>query len=177
MKISETYTWEAEKADGTIITEGADLTDCVRFSLKPSNGNFPAHDVVNVPMVRRFNRGFNKVRFNNQEEVPGMLVWEDGSAIVKTPQDLMDVVKFGDKIRQKGPIEMVPWHTVLVISASEILTDRPFKGISAKCPSWKMTPSPTFEYLYCVVCKGFRFYVRASDGAALITPEEFELYL
>lgn len=35
----------------------------------------------------------------------------------------------------------------------------------------------TREYLHCVVCRGFRFYVRSTDGTALITPEDYELYL
>ena len=33
------------------------------------------------------------------------------------------------------------------------------------------------EYIHCVVCKGFRLYVRYSDGTVLITPQTFELYL
>ncbi len=33
------------------------------------------------------------------------------------------------------------------------------------------------EYVQCVVCEGFRFYLRCSDGAVLITPADYELYL
>jgi hypothetical protein len=33
------------------------------------------------------------------------------------------------------------------------------------------------EYLHCVVCKGFRMYVKSTDGTVLITPEDYELYL
>jgi len=33
------------------------------------------------------------------------------------------------------------------------------------------------EYLHCVVCRGFRVYVRSTDGTALIGPEDYELYL
>lgn len=33
------------------------------------------------------------------------------------------------------------------------------------------------EYLNCVVCDTFRFYVKSSDGTVLITPVDFELYL
>lgn len=33
------------------------------------------------------------------------------------------------------------------------------------------------EYLHCVVCQGFRFYLKSTDGKVLITPEEHELYL
>jgi len=35
----------------------------------------------------------------------------------------------------------------------------------------------TREYLHCVVCEGFRLYVRSTDGVILITPEDYELYL
>jgi len=33
------------------------------------------------------------------------------------------------------------------------------------------------EYVHCVVCRGFRFWLSCSNGSALITPEDFELYL
>jgi hypothetical protein len=33
------------------------------------------------------------------------------------------------------------------------------------------------EYVHCIVCNQFRFYVRSSNGAVLITPPDYELYL
>ena len=33
------------------------------------------------------------------------------------------------------------------------------------------------EYVHCVVTDHFRIYVRSTDGAALITPADYELYL
>jgi hypothetical protein len=33
------------------------------------------------------------------------------------------------------------------------------------------------EYVQCVVCGDFRFWVRCSDGTALVTPPDYELYL
>jgi hypothetical protein len=33
------------------------------------------------------------------------------------------------------------------------------------------------EYIHCVVCKGFRIYVKSSNGMVLVTPEDYELYL
>jgi hypothetical protein len=33
------------------------------------------------------------------------------------------------------------------------------------------------EYVHCVVCKGFRIYIRSTDGTVLITSEDFELYV
>jgi len=177
MKLAEAYSWEAEKADGTIIKDGADLTDCVRFSLRPNEKHLSGHDIIGVPIIRRFNRGFNKIRFNDMADLPCKLDWLNGSPVVKTPQDLTEVIRFGDLIRQKGPEEMCQWHTVLVVTATEILTDKPFDGKTALCVSWRRTPQTSFEYVYCVVCKGFRVYVRASDGAVLVTPEDYELYL
>jgi len=37
--------------------------------------------------------------------------------------------------------------------------------------------SGTKEYTQCVVCKGYRFYVRCSNGSVIIVPEDFELNL
>jgi hypothetical protein len=98
--VQNNYRWEAEKADGTIVTEGGDLTGCVRFSLVPQVPGLVRHDIVGVPMVRRFGRGFIRV----------------------------------------------------------------------------MGDSPP-EYLHCLVCPGYRLYVRSSDGGAMITPEDHEVYL
>lgn len=101
MNLTDAYTWEAERPDGSIMTEGGDLAGCVRFSLIPAAGtNLPRHDVIGVTIFSRFCRGF----------VRGL----------------------GGGMR---------------------------------------------EYLHCVVGKGFRLYVKSSDGTTLITPEEYELYL
>lgn len=56
--LAENYTWEAELADGTVVTEGGDLTAAVRFSLIPQNMFLIRHDIVGVKMKRRFGRGF-----------------------------------------------------------------------------------------------------------------------
>ena len=58
MAVADAYTWEAERADGSPVTEGGDLTDCVRFSLLPQVPGLPRHDLVGVPMLRRFGRHF-----------------------------------------------------------------------------------------------------------------------
>lgn len=34
-----------------------------------------------------------------------------------------------------------------------------------------------FEYAHCVVTRNFRFYVRSTNGAVLVTPPDYELYL
>jgi hypothetical protein len=94
------YAWEAEMADGAYVTVGESLAGCVRFSLLPQRPGLPRHDLVQVPMTRRFGRGF--------------------------------VRALGGGYR---------------------------------------------EYLHCVVTPGFRLYVRSSDGSAIVTPPDFELYL
>lgn len=98
--MKDNYTWEAEREDGSIITEGGDLNGCVRFSFIPMALGFNRHDVIGVKMIRRFGRGF-------------------------------------------------------------------IRGLGGGMK----------EYLHCLVCEGFRMYVRSSDGVVLITPEDYELYL
>lgn len=100
MQMQDHYKWEAERPDGTVISEGERLDGCVRFSLVPQVPGLPRHDLVGVELLRRFNRGFIRA--------------------------------MGGKMK---------------------------------------------EYLYCVVCKGFRLYVAASSGAVLVTPEDKEVYL
>lgn len=100
MTIANNYTWEAEKPDGTIVTDGGSLDGCVRFSLIPAIPGLPRHDLIGITMERRFNRGF---------------------------------------VRGMG--------------------------------------GGTREYIYCVVFKDHRVYVRASDGGMIITPHDYELYL
>jgi len=56
--IQDNYIWEAEKKDGTILTTGEYLEDVVRFSFIPTNFNVQRHDIIGVPLIRRFNRGF-----------------------------------------------------------------------------------------------------------------------
>jgi len=105
VRLQERYVWEAEKTDGTIITVGEFLDDCVRFSLVPVKcfeGVLPKHDIIGVPMIRRFMRMF--------------------------------------------------MHSV------------------GSGKQWS-------EHVHCIVCKGFRVYVKSNDGTVLLTPEDFELYL
>ena len=33
------------------------------------------------------------------------------------------------------------------------------------------------DYVHCVICEGFRFWLFSSTGRVLITPEDFELYI
>lgn len=93
--IENNYTWEAEKADGTIVASGADLAGCVRFSLIPQTPGLPRHDIVGIPMERRFGRNFIRVMGDNPPEYLHCVVCpefrlyiksSDGGVIV-TPKD------------------------------------------------------------------------------------------
>ncbi len=58
MAVQDRYKWEAELADGSTITEGADLSNAVRFSLIPKALGLPQHDIIGLKMISRFGRGF-----------------------------------------------------------------------------------------------------------------------
>lgn len=99
--MQDRYAWQAEMPDGRIITKGADISGAVRVSIVPAGGVLlPRHDLIGIPVVRRFCRGFVRAM-----------------------------------------------------------------GGGAK------------EYVHCIVTQTFRFYVRSSNGAALVTPVDYELYI
>ncbi|MFA6946478.1 MAG: hypothetical protein WC220_11315 [Pedobacter sp.] len=174
MKISEVYKWEAEKKDGTVISKGSDLSGCSRFSLIPQ-GTLPRHDIVGVPMIKRFGRGFIKQAFQSAEMLPGFLEWENGSTQVKTSEDLSGIVKKGSLIRKRHDGEK--WWFVIDVTSSTITLFKPYDGKTKRIESNVYIEPPKPEYLHCIVCKGFRLYVRSSDGTILITPEDTEIYL
>lgn len=83
--LQNNYTWEAEKTDGLIITEGGDLSGCVRFSLIPSKNPFlPPHNIVGVPMERRFCRGFVKGFGGGMKEYLHCVVCKDFRVYVRS---------------------------------------------------------------------------------------------
>ena len=96
MDVPERYRWEAEKADGTIISKGSDLVNCVRFSLIPAPGTYlQRHDVMGIKMLRRFGRGFVRAMGGGTREYLHCLVCEgfrmyarstDGTVLI-TPED------------------------------------------------------------------------------------------
>jgi len=112
VKLQDVYTFEALKKDGTTITVGGDLTDCVRFSLVPHLPGLPPHYIAGVPMTNRFCRGF--VSTSVGTAAPGV------------------------------------------------------EGID---------PGGYREYLHCVVTPTFRLYVKSTNGMAVITPPDLDLYL
>lgn len=82
MSPSESYKWEAELSDGSIITEGENLTNAVRFSLIPQREGLQRHDFIGVPLVRRFGRGFINALGGNLRDYVYCLVAKDFRAYV-----------------------------------------------------------------------------------------------
>lgn len=82
--LNENYRWEAEKQDGSVVTEGENLSDVVRFSLIPTNAELPQHDVVGIKLERRFSRGFINVMGGNLREYVHCLVAEDFRMYIKS---------------------------------------------------------------------------------------------
>ena len=175
MKISKRYTWSAQTADGEIITSGGDLTGCVKFSLVPAPGvTLPCHDVCGVRLVRRFGRGFKRMPLCDADELC-VAEFRHGSAHVKTVQDLRARVTPGQLIRAKRPGD--PWYLVAHVDKHGVNLASPYSGKDRDLPALLKDTRLTEEFLQCVVCEGFRLYVRCSDGATAVTPEDYELYL
>lgn len=93
--VQNNYIWEAEKLDGAIITRGESLAGCVRFSLIPQAAGLPRHDVIGIPLHRRFGRGFVRVLGGKTPEYLHCVVCDgfrlyvtssDGSILI-TPYD------------------------------------------------------------------------------------------
>lgn len=76
MNPGDFYRVEAERRDGSI-TQGPDLTDCTRCSLLPTVPHLNRVDVVGVPLVRRFGRGFLKVFGGGVKEYLQCIVTRD----------------------------------------------------------------------------------------------------
>jgi hypothetical protein len=92
------YNWEAEKEDGTIITEdGRDLTNFIKLSFIPNNEFLPQHDIIGVKMKRRFDRTITKNIIGKNKKVfilhcvvcEGFRIYlnDDTGVILATPED------------------------------------------------------------------------------------------
>ena len=94
-------------------------------------------------------------------------IWEaekDGE-IITSGGDLTGCTKFS-----LIPIQLrLPEHSI-----SGVVMKRRFGRGMTKVAS-KGTGAQ--EYLHCVVCEGFRIYVKSTTGEVFITPEDYELYL
>jgi len=175
--LSESYKWEAEKKNGDVITLGGDLSNCIRFSLIPQI-DIPKHDFVGIFMVRRFCRTFQKKSFGDLNNIPGGITWEKGSNLVKTHDDLRELIKSNYFIRQQGPEDLCPWCRVVKVEYNMIYIEYPYSGRSAiNCNSRFSIPMLPIEHVHCVVCLNERIYVKSSNGSILVTPKDYELYM
>lgn len=175
MEIANNYVWEAEKADGTIVREGGDLAGCVRFSLIPCVPKIIRHDIVGLPLRRRFCRGMLKTALIDQAMLPGFLLWENGSTVVATTEDLTHILQPFSLVRKRHDGEQ--WWIVSGVQKDRLILASPYDGTTKKIESRRYIPPPPSEYFHCVVLDTCRIYVRSSDGGVLVTPADYELYL
>lgn len=180
MGLKTRYCWEAETQDGCILNaenyKSGDMGMVARFSLIPEEGTFlPCFVLAGVKMKTRFCRGFISQRFNDTKQLPGMQHWEHDSRIIKTETDLRDLVLPGMQIKKRHDGEN--WWHIISVSKECIVISEPYAGRTKKIESKILLPPPPEEYLHCLVCEGFRVYVKSTDGSVIITPEDYELYL
>ena len=179
--VKENYSWEAERKDGSVFAKGGDLTECVRFSLIPKQKTgLPRHDFIGVSLVKRFCRGFQKVRFAGKEPLPGLIFWIDGKADLKTTEDLTSRLSPGDYVG-KG-VAGDDWYRVLLVEPEHILLGSPYRGKTKKngMQGRRLDPNslkPGEEYLHCVEAKHNRTWINYATGTVLVTPKDYELYL
>ena len=179
--VKENYKWEAERSDGQVIVKGGDLTDCVRFSLIPiPMSRLPRHDFVGIPLVKRFCRGFQKVRFAGKKPMPGLIFWVDGAKVLKTSEDLTEHLGSGDYIG-KG-VAGEDWYQVFSVTNDTITLLAPYRGNTKKngMPGRRMDSDalkPSEQYVHCVETKTNRTWINYATGTVLVTPREYELYL
>ena len=58
-QLPDWYNWQATRPDGSLLTEGGDLSGCVMVSLIPHERVLlPRHDFTGLRFIRRFGRGF-----------------------------------------------------------------------------------------------------------------------
>lgn len=176
MKINENYSFEAEMADGTVITEGGNLTNCVRFTLIPKNNtNIPKHVFSGVKMKRRFCRSFNRYSMVSQRTLPGLLTWRNGDSVIISTEDLSTIVETGDSIAKNATNQQ--WWTVKAITGNLIELTQVYLGKTQQIGGKMLLKPKLPEYLHCVVCEGFRLYIKSSNGEVIVTQENYELYL
>jgi hypothetical protein len=176
MKIQDRYRWEAQLANGDVITKGGGLAAAARFSLIPgAKTGLPRHDISGIPMIRRFARCYQKVTIG--QHTLGALCWETGSRWIATPHDLQKELIPGDMIRKNKIAAPESWSMVEAVYPEHICLIRPYEGKTARFNTVKNIRNIDTEYVHCVVCKGFRIWIRSTDGAVLLTPQDYELWL
>jgi len=98
--------------------------------------------------------------------------WEAQSTngdIIKVGGNLDDVIKISF-IPAEGT--SLPQHDIVGVKMKRRF-GRAFINAIGNGPAGKRMK----EYIHCVVCEGFRLYIKSSDGVILITPEDYEYYI
>ncbi|MFA7099340.1 MAG: hypothetical protein WC143_04575 [Eubacteriales bacterium] len=175
MKLTENYSFEAEMATGKVLTEGGDLTGCIRFSLIPNIPNLPRHDFSGIKMERRFCRAFHRYSMVTQQALPGRLTWRDDSDIIISTEDLSNFIDVDSKIAKNATGQ--EWYEVEQFTKNMIKLKRPYSGKTQQIGGKITIKSKPPEYLHCIVFDNFRTYIKSSDGSIMITSKDYELYL
>jgi hypothetical protein len=179
MELSRRYKWEAETAGGEIITAGAFLRNCVRFSLIPEAPGLQRVDIVGVPLRRRFCRGFTKAYLNLQKELPGLFFWKHGDNQLATSEDVSGELSPGDVIGKA--VAGDEWYTVLRVEPNRIVLSRPYSGKSKpkgfRAKKLAGAGRPRQFYFHCVETDSTRVWVDYQTGNVLVTTKNYEHYL
>lgn len=148
--LADRYTWRALLADGSLITKGGDISAAVFVSLIPAEGTgLPQHDLVGVRFVRRFLRQFKRATVGGFDKAR---YWAEIEAN-KGPGRIASRAARDAKIAAG------------VLAMPESTPDEPKKPIKRD------------EVVQVICCENFRYYVRHSDGTALVTAPDYELHL
>ncbi len=133
--------------DGTLITSGGDIAGAVRVSLIPQIPLLPRHDILGQVFIRRFMRAFKRSVVGGFDRAAYF------AEIERQISDSRISARAARAARdEKG----------IVLATEKAEPEKPVKGD---------------EYMQVVCMESCRLYVRHSDGASLITPPDFELYL
>lgn len=147
MNLAERYTWDCVFKDGRVRAKAGDLAGAVRVSLVPKEGLWLPRRDL---MGIKFERCF--VRVMHRTRVGGH---DKAKYFAEHEKGLTLARKEARKKRDE------------LCGKSESTTENAGKSQALVLD----------EVLYCVVCEGFRYYVRAWTGQSYILPYDYELYL
>ena len=165
-------TWEAETRDGTIITIGGDLSDCVRFSLIGP----VRHDFCGIRMERRFIRRFKMIPLGHGIPKKLLAAVQQGGIGM---QDLARIAELKHEWQEriteyKAARKNRDYHGSNA-AREKIALARERIGNFAGVLIAKYGLDE--EVYHCLVAETFRAYINDKTGAILITPKDFELYI
>jgi hypothetical protein len=174
-KFQDNYKWEAEKADGNIITKGGDISGCVRYSAIPQIPGLPRHDILGKKLKRRFNRGFQKMVLSKNKARLEHLRTEAKSEelVIIDSLDAISKKKVQEyKDYRKAEPADIPKHKLL---QSAFVRAKKIKDAAINALWLKY--HPTEQYYLCCVFQGGRLWIDSRTGNTLLTSEKYELYI